>query len=171
MYVCIVCAYVCMYVCMCLDDTASFRYACMMRACRDMDAGVSTSICTGMRTRAHTHFSCCRWAQGYLAFTLWVLFIEYELSETNESLKSSNMAAEHGSGALSFSSRSSSKCRPADDGPSVSPMRGMSPTRGLSPFRDPSQTEDSPKRFSNAGSREQAPSPSAPTKYMCRFKS
>ena len=36
----------------CLDDIAIFSYACMMRACRDMDAGGSTSTCTGV----HTHF-------------------------------------------------------------------------------------------------------------------
>ena len=71
------------------------------------------------------------------------------------------MAAEHGSGALEGSSSpSSSKRRQTGDG-AASPMRGLSPER-----RDPSAMEDSPKRFSNAGSRKHAPSPPAPTKDM-----
>ena len=66
-------------------------------------------------------------------------------------LQASNMAAELGS-----SFRSSSKRRQGDA--AVSPMRGMPPSR------DSSHMEDSPKRFSQTSSREQAPSPAAPSK-------
>ena len=91
------------------------------------------------------------------SFPLGVQFSEYELSNkrvwVNQTLQSSNMAAELGS-----SFRSSSKRRQGD--------AAVSPMRGLSPSRDSSHMEDLLKRFSHTGSHESAPSPSAPSKDM-----
>ena len=50
-----------------MDDIAVFRYACMMRSSPDIDAGGSTSACTGRSTLAYSASFVAVWGPRFLS--------------------------------------------------------------------------------------------------------
>ena len=107
----------------------------------------------------HTHFICCLWAQGDLAFILWYSSVNTNSQKQtrvyNQQTWQRSTAPEQS--APAFDPAANVVKLELDPGLQWHCRRNRSVTHLL---------WKTSKRLSNAGSREHAPSPSAPTKDM-----